>query len=358
MVPSGTSEDYRVVRPLYEDFAARAAALVKDLLRVEQIPIAQLEHRAKTVESFAAKVERKRYTNALTDVKDLSGVRVVTYYNDDVQRAADVIGAALTVSPEDSMDKLDDLDINEFGYRSLHVVCCIDEVRGRLGEWQAYAGLYVEIQIRSVLQHAWAAISHKLDYKSVTQAPADLRRQLFRLSALLELADEEFAKIRDISDRLEDDYAEGVPAGDLDFDINVHSLTAFLRDRAELKEWEQIGQAVGFLPPDPWPGEFEQKVPFLVDLFQALGLTTLVDIDLLLKSMKATAHEVLIGQVQPAAVKHGYEVEAYSLDVVLLITLANYGHSLPPGLSYPRYKPGFFAIMRDLLGVGDQPSAA
>ena len=51
-----------------------------------------------------------------------------------------------------------------------------------------------EIQVCTLLQHAWAAISHDRLYKSSFHAPKKLERQLHRVSALLEEADDEFER--------------------------------------------------------------------------------------------------------------------------------------------------------------------
>jgi hypothetical protein len=51
------------------------------------------------------------------------------------------------------------------------------------------------VQVRTVLQHAWASISHALQYKQEDDIPRALRRRLARISALLEVADEEFAEL-------------------------------------------------------------------------------------------------------------------------------------------------------------------
>ena len=67
-------------------------------------------------------------------------------------------------------------------------------------EWKKFSGIKFEIQIRTVLQHAWSAISHKLEYKTVNDVPKKMRRQLFRISALLEIGDQEFSSLRQISE--------------------------------------------------------------------------------------------------------------------------------------------------------------
>ncbi|MCK4392178.1 hypothetical protein KAX17_04670, partial [Candidatus Bipolaricaulota bacterium] len=174
-------EEYRErYYPVFRDFADRIHALIEELVKSEGIPVAQVEDRAKSPESLAGKLQRKPYRDPFSEIKDLAGVRVVTYYHDDVQHVADVIRREFDVDDEHSSNKLQELAVDEFGYRSFHLVCALQAPRDALPEWQQFAGLAVEIQVRSVLQHAWAAISHKLDYKVASQAPAELRRQLFR----------------------------------------------------------------------------------------------------------------------------------------------------------------------------------
>lgn len=53
-----------------------------------------------------------------------------------------------------------------------------------------------EIQIRSVLQHAWAEIEHDIGYKSEITIPKEMRRSFSRIAGLLEIADKEFDSIR------------------------------------------------------------------------------------------------------------------------------------------------------------------
>jgi hypothetical protein len=86
-----------------------------------------------------------------------------------------------------------------FGYRSLHYVC---RAEGGLP-----AEARFEIQVRTLLEHAWAEIEHDLGYKSPEAIPAAARRRLHRLAGLLELADQEFGAIR----RELDAYAAALP---------------------------------------------------------------------------------------------------------------------------------------------------
>lgn len=88
-------------------------------------------------------------------------------------------------------------DPDRFGYLSLHFIARLSDGRVELVEYRRFKGLRFEIQIRSILQHAWAEIEHDLGYKSASGVPAEVRRRFARVSGLLELADSEFCAIRD-----------------------------------------------------------------------------------------------------------------------------------------------------------------
>jgi ppGpp synthetase/RelA/SpoT-type nucleotidyltranferase len=160
--------------------------------------------RLKTRESLERKLARPDRTYArLWDVTDLIGVRIIAYFEDGVERVARRIEAALPVDFMHSIDKRRRRDAGGFGYSSLHYVCALDDGTAGLGRDARF-----EIQVRTVLEHAWAEIEHDLGYKTVDTVPATLRRRLNRLAGILELADQEFVAIRNGLEA----YARELPA--------------------------------------------------------------------------------------------------------------------------------------------------
>ena len=93
-------------------------------------------------------------------------------------------------------------------------------------EYSAYKDIIFELQIRTTLQHSWAEIEHGLGYKSQYEIPKDIRRRLTRLSAALELLDEEFVYIA----KEVDEYNKGIVHIEkvLKTDINVNSLIQYV----------------------------------------------------------------------------------------------------------------------------------
>lgn len=101
------------------------------------------------------------------------------------------------IDKKNSVNKAELYDSNQFGYLSVHYIIQLNDIRKKLPEWLTFSNLKAEIQVRTVLQHSWASISHELSYKKGYEIPKELERKLFRLAGLFELADEQFLKIRD-----------------------------------------------------------------------------------------------------------------------------------------------------------------
>jgi hypothetical protein len=156
------------------------------------------------------------------------GIRVISYYSEDVEAVSRLIAKEFSVDHENSIDKSNVLELDQFGYKSTHLVASLGNGREDLGEWSRYREFKVEFQLRTALQHAWAAVSHKLDYKSAEDAPEAVRRRLFRLSALFELADEQFSSIRDESEFAKGAYSLRVREGSLDVPVDATSIEVFM----------------------------------------------------------------------------------------------------------------------------------
>ena len=179
--------------------------------------------RVKTHESLKGKLQRpdRTYTS-LEQVHDLVGLRVVTYFEDGVEEVASVIERAYEIDLGNSVDKGKQLNPTQFGYRSLHYVCSVP-ARFR-GLTESLPRLKFEIQIRSILQHAWAQMEHDLGYKSKESIPLAFRRRFSRLAGLLEIVDEEFVALRR-SLRL---YSQDLQAELESVPIDSMSLTSFV----------------------------------------------------------------------------------------------------------------------------------
>src|SRR5439155_19327397 len=111
-----------------------------------------------------------------------------------------------------SKDAVDRLGPREFGYRSVHVIVTARSASVGLKAYSRIAGMWFEIQIRSLLQHGWAQVDHEAVYKGGIVYPDDIRRQWAAVAGSLEILDNRFVELRGVRDDLIDETI-GRPTG-------------------------------------------------------------------------------------------------------------------------------------------------
>lgn len=240
--------EYEKIRPKYKDFTERIVHLLKELLINENIIIHNIEGRAKEIKSFKNKIIRKsnKYINPLNEMTDLSGVRIITYYQDDIDLVEKVIKKEFKVDEKNSLDKGTLLKSNEFGYKSVHYILSLSEERLKLPEWSKYSEYKFEVQIRTVLQHAWASISHSIQYKHEEEVPKDLKRKLFRLAGLFELADEEFMDVKKKNSLIMDEVKRTSEEDGMDFELNLLTISEYVQNSPNIKKLVKNAVEEGF----------------------------------------------------------------------------------------------------------------
>jgi ppGpp synthetase/RelA/SpoT-type nucleotidyltranferase len=189
--------DYEALTGPLPGFKVYIDSLIQTLLEIEGIQFHSVTSRIKSKTSVRQKLQRTDKKRELDDLTDVFGVRIITYIQGEVGEASKLIEREFTVDQRNSSDKRDLLDPDRFGYLSVHYVLQLSPERSALPENCAYKDIQFEVQIRSILQHAWAEIEHDTGYKSESEVPDVVRRRFSRLAGLLELADDEFLGIRE-----------------------------------------------------------------------------------------------------------------------------------------------------------------
>ncbi len=124
------------------------------------------------------------------------------------------------------------IEDERFGYQSIHYLVKLTSRRARLPEYDPFADSIAEIQVRTILQHAWAEIEHDIQYKSALVIPAEIRRRFMSLAGMLEIADREFQGIQDADKTLTKEARSRVEGGQLgQVEITPDALRAFLDKR-------------------------------------------------------------------------------------------------------------------------------
>ena len=227
---------YQRVRSLYDAFAKTVHDILQQSIAAAQLNIASIEHRAKQVDSFGRKAaeplaeetEKPKYAEPLKQITDMAGVRVITFFPRTIEEADQVIRDQFRVL--EVSNKADLLKQEErFGYQSVHYIVSISDQRLALPEYSPYRGLVAEIQVRTILQHAWAEIEHDIQYKSVETIPASVRRRFMSLAGMLEIADREFQGVQDEDQRLRQQARTSIKQGKLEtVEITADALKAYL----------------------------------------------------------------------------------------------------------------------------------
>jgi putative GTP pyrophosphokinase len=262
---------YEIERGTYEGLASEVKRLLEVGLGQQSVAIHSVTFRAKDRDSLNKKLlQRDPPYGALVEVTDLAAVRITTRFSDDVDRVGKFIQTEFAVDSANSDDKRELLDPDRFGYLSLHYVVSLSSARVSLFENKRYEGRKCEIQVRSILQHAWAEINHDLGYKAAGEVPRQVRRRFARVAGLLELADIEFVGIRDELARYGGEVAQRIE----------HEPSTVLLDAVSLESFRQTDQTVGDLDRAIAKqiggslGDWNLQAP-LITGFEALGLSTI-----------------------------------------------------------------------------------
>jgi predicted RNase H-like nuclease/ppGpp synthetase/RelA/SpoT-type nucleotidyltranferase len=273
--PSTAVAEYAARRPSLVAATEHYLALVTALLDDAGINYLSITARTKTVESFAAKAERmvdgqRLFRDPLVEITDQVGLRVITYLREDVDAVATLLA--------DEMRLLDDRDMGletaregRWGYASRHLLVGVE------GQQQP-----ASIQVRTVLQHAWAEFEHDIRYKGSIPAEhaPDLDRRFTLAAGLLELADREFTAIRE---RLRVTMSDEEMGEESDPRIATPVLATYLGNRYADAGWSRT-----------------DHYGWISGLLLELGVTSLDELTALLDRVDADAINKAMGYRYPA----------------------------------------------------------
>ncbi|MFB9262524.1 GTP pyrophosphokinase family protein [Bradyrhizobium erythrophlei] len=210
-------------RKKHERLTPAVVELIRGLLRTRGIDFLSVEGRTKSESSVIEKCDRKSYNNPQEQLTDLSGIRIITYLESQALQIAEVIRSTFEVDEANSLDRNDILGSDRIGYRSVHFVCELGRHRTNLPEYEGLAGMKFEIQLRTVLQHAWAELAHDRSFKLGLDLPKAIQRKLNLHAGMLEVVDSAFDEIaREI-----DNYSLSIGRKSIDEmdDIELNSIS-------------------------------------------------------------------------------------------------------------------------------------
>ena len=277
-------DQYQRCRPQLLELMQQVYDQLYNVLREQGVKLNSIEHRVKTEESLIEKLGRKgdKYKH-LEDITDLVGLRIITFYSDDVDKVAAIVKNLYVVDWDNSVDKRKLHELTSFGYNSLHYICHLKE--GPL------SGIPFELQMRTALQHVWSSIEHDIGYKGAVKLPPEYRRQFSRLAGMLELADNEFSRLRTTMVDYRRQVNSLVKSGKLDdVPLSTDSFQSFL----ELRPFERLNQRIAAVnQAEVFPVSLMPFMPIL----ETFRLQTLGDVQRFIDENSEDAYQLALSQL-------------------------------------------------------------
>ena len=204
---SNIEELYNSYYPIFSCILNNVQNMLAGDLDLNPRPV--LKSRIKSFKSYYAKVVKQRAdsiyrTDKLVCLTDMIGIRVVCAFLEDIPNVVKRISEKYSVREVER--KGETMSFKEFGYESVHILInipkeCLDLSvlnPALVKDLPIPEELCCEVQVRTILQDAWAEVEHELIYKTeFTPFDAPLRRKLACVNASLSLADTIFQEIRD-----------------------------------------------------------------------------------------------------------------------------------------------------------------
>jgi len=240
-----------------------------------------------------AKLEKKyldptKNYSQLDDITDLAGLRVITYYEDELDLVAQVLEREFNIDRKDSVDKRN-TEPDRFGYRAINYVCCHSDKRIMDVEYKQFSGVKCEIQITSILGHAWSEIEHEW-YDLKEAYPDEVKRRFSMISALFELAGREFVDIRESKKKYERVISLQVEANFPDMPLDGVSLRSFIDQEPMVQEIDAVAAstlALSITPLTDGTAEMRSKAANFA------GLTKLQDLRRALATLRNATVEFI-----------------------------------------------------------------
>lgn len=200
--PVSIRETVEQLRPALDAWGRFVVDRIQELVKLEvgeeRFPMffkVKPSFRLKDSDSAERKQEKKRYANPAEQMTDLVGARFVVLLQTDISLVERVIQSHTAWTKRKDRDPIDERDEKptHFDYQSVHYILRNNK-NTDLYDVNVPEGIACEVQIRTLLQHAYAELVHDKFYKAVKLTPPSARRLVARSMALMETTDQMFCE--------------------------------------------------------------------------------------------------------------------------------------------------------------------
>jgi GTP pyrophosphokinase len=257
-----------------ESLCEKTSDLLHDLLEDSAVHVQSVQARVKRRKKLREKyLSPAKSYKRLDDITDQAGLRIITYYEDEVDNVAALIEREFDIDRDNTVDKRK-IEPDRFGYSAINYVCRHLGTRTSLREYKKFTDLRFEIQVTSILSHAWSEMNHGT-YDLGAASPPQVRRRFFQLKALLELAEAVFIELRNKTVDYERSVAVQVEANVPDLPLDAISLRSLLDQEPLIR---QIDAAIAAVLGSPATREPGARIGFWAHAANVAGLKTTKDL--------------------------------------------------------------------------------
>jgi ppGpp synthetase/RelA/SpoT-type nucleotidyltranferase len=247
---------------------------------------------ANSEDDFIARLYRARrlgvtFENPLQELLGFAGLGIVVADLNDADSAAEMIEKELEVNFDISALRTE--DGNDPPFRQYFV--SVPSAWTALTEWRPYEGLWVNVDVQTLLQYASERADNGLPYHWPRSYPPEIQQQIADYSSLVTAADERFNEIRSSILNLQVEYEDGILL--LDPGLNGISLYAYLESSDTVKELVRIGIAAGLKEPEPPISGMTRVEQGTLWLLKRGGIETVPQLNEFLQTATPRAHEIL-----------------------------------------------------------------
>lgn len=240
-------QNYEAYHSYFSEIMQKVVEILQANVKLSSQPT--YKSRVKRFESYYKKILKLKSDQfeegKIIYLTDMMGIRMICAFMEDINFAVDQIKKIFEIKEVEV--KGSQKKFSEFGYESTHVLIAIpkeisDELNKKYSNLEPPSDeLVCEIQIRTILQDAWAEVEHELIYKTEFN-PFDipLRRKLASINASLTLADITFQEIRDYQNKLQREMEERRKSF-------YHMADDLLNEKIEKPAEEQINRITPFV---------------------------------------------------------------------------------------------------------------
>lgn len=188
------AERWRKDEPQFIELGSVVTAFIrKEITAFELLP--EISYRTKELLSIIKKIKKKQREKEYSydSLNDKLGIRIICSFKEDMNKLDAFLKKYFILKKAEY--KSDTLDFDRLDYISNHYDATIKTELKQFAKYERYKDMVFEIQVRTLNQHAWSNTAHTLSYKQEAEISPILKRRIYRLLSLYELADDEFSAV-------------------------------------------------------------------------------------------------------------------------------------------------------------------